>query len=107
MFKQNFQIIAFWFGRGNFPYWSPPAPACPFGEQEILRRSNNLAIVAPPILQIIWNSESSKYLALDKEFTNPRFECSMVVGFYLQTWKMSHLKFKELTHNVVSCTEQE
>lgn len=108
MFKQNFHIIAFWFGRGILTYWGPPAPACPFGEQYILIRSNNVAIVAPPILQIIWKSESSKYLTLDKEFTNPRFECFSGRGFlFTNMEKMSHLKFKELTHNVVSCTEQE
>lgn len=38
-------------------------------------------MMAPPILQIIWKSESSKYLALDKEFTNPRFECFNGCGF--------------------------
>ncbi len=111
MFKQNFHIIAFWFGRGflvwkgHFDILESPAPACPFGEEQILIRSNNVAIVAPPILQIIWKSESSKYLPLDKEFTNPRFECFNARGF--QTWKMSYLKFKELINNVVSCTEQE
>lgn len=81
MFKQNFHIIAFWFGRGILTYWGPPAPACPFGEQYILIRSNNVAIVAPLILQIIWKSESSKYLPLDKEFTIPRFECFNGRGF--------------------------